>query len=316
MIKSPKKTAPEEKRVKYYFANGRTAFLEGMKLLSINKKKQILLPAYIGISVKEGSGVLDPIQKLGAGYQFYKINEDFSVNKDNLTKQIRQKNIKAVLVIHYFGFPQPDFDFIIEACRKYNKYLIEDCAHAFNSYWKGKKLGTYGDFGFYSIHKFLPIRTGGILEINKNSDIDIKTNLKENISYSARTAFKQADIAKISRKRKENYEYAFKKTKDIKGIKALFQRLPEGVAPLNFPVVIEKDIRDKVYFYLRRKGVRVSSLYYKLIPPIKKNKYPVSHYISRHIFNLPIHQKITREKIDFMSETLSKALKNNEKSDF
>lgn len=301
---------------KYLFSDARTAFLESMKLLSLGKKDKILLPAYIGFSEREGSGVFDPIKQLGVGYEFYSLLNNLSVEKEDFIKKIRQKDVKVVLVIHYFGFCQPGFDFIVQACKKYKKYLIEDCAHTMNSYWRSKKLGTYGDFGFYSIHKILPIRSGGILFINKDVEFDRKNYIKENISRSARSALGGADLNEISKKRRDNFEYVLKKIKSIKGLVPLFHQLPDGIMPQNFPIVIKSDYRDQIYFYFRRKNIRVSSLYYRLILPIKKNNYPISHYLSRHILNLPIHQEMTREKINFMLEVLVVALKKYEPASF
>lgn len=301
---------------KYFFSDARTAFLESMKLLSLGKKDKILLPAYIGFSEREGSGVFDPIKQLGIGYEFYSLLNNLSVEKEDFIKKIKQNDVKVVLVIHYFGFCQPGFDFIIQACKKYKKYLIEDCAHTLDSYWRGKKLGTYGDFGFYSIHKILPTRSGGILLINKDAGLDRKNDILENISRRARVALERAELTIISKKRRDNYKYVLQKIKNIKGLTPLFRQLPNGIMPQNFPIVIESDHRDQIYFYFRRKNIRVSSLYYRLILPIKKDNYPISHYLSRHILNLPIHQEMTREKIDFMLEVLVVALKKYESTSF
>lgn len=291
----------------YFFRDGRTAFFWGMKSLRLNQKNKILLPAYIGASNREGSGVFDPIRRLKAGYRFYALREDFSFDKKDFLRRLKKKNVKAVLVIHYFGFCQPDFDFIIKNCNKYGKYLIEDCAHAFNSFWKGKKLGAYGDMSFYSIHKFLPARSGGVLKVN-NPDIRISSNIKEDIPPSALKTFACADLAKISKTRKSNYVYLLNKMSKVKGVRPLYRRLPGGIAPLNFPVIIENGNRDKIYFYLRRNGVRAVSLYYKLIPQISRKNYPASHYLSKRILNLPIHKAANKKEAKYIIETLAAAL--------
>ena len=298
------------KKNAYFFRDGRTAFFWGIKSLGLNRQNKILLPAYVGISDKEGSGVFDPIKRLKIGYKFYVLNKNFSINKKDFLKKIRQKNIKAVLVIHYFGFCRPDFDFIIKNCEKYGKYLIEDCAHAFNSYWKEKKLGAYGDISFYSIHKILPVRSGGVLLVN-NPDIKISEKIKENIPASAKKAFKRADLAKISKKRVNNYIYILNLANKIKGARPLYRSLPDGITPLNFPVIIKKDNRDKTYFYLRRRGVRAVSLYYKLIPQISKKDYPASHYLSRHILNVPVQKAANKKENEHIIKTLEGALAKN-----
>lgn len=289
----------------YLMPRGRSALLQAMKLLKLDKKSKILLPSYIGINDKEGSGVFDPIIELGVGYEFYKLDEDLSVNKEEFAKKIKQDEVKAALVIHYFGFYQRNFDYVLKICKINQKYLIEDCAHAFNSFYRNKKLGRYGDIGFYSIHKFLPTDDGGILLIN-NNNIEIPAGLKDEISHRTLMILQKSDIKQINKARRENFLYLLKRIKQIKGIRAFYNQFPEGIVPLNFPVLIEKGDRNDIYFKLLGEEIETVSLYHQMIPQIKKEEYPISHYISNHILNLPIHQDITRDNID----TILKELRN------
>ncbi|MDP2629989.1 MAG: perosamine synthetase-related protein, partial [Candidatus Uhrbacteria bacterium] len=65
-------------RKEYFTQNGRAAFKTGIRLLGLTKGQVILIPAYIGITDKEGSGVLDPIEESGASYAFYAVDEHLS----------------------------------------------------------------------------------------------------------------------------------------------------------------------------------------------------------------------------------------------
>ncbi|MDD5031510.1 MAG: DegT/DnrJ/EryC1/StrS family aminotransferase [Patescibacteria group bacterium] len=62
---------------------------------------------------------------------------------------------KVIMVYHQYGFPQ-NMDIILEYAREKKLIVIEDCAHVIESYYKGKKLGTFGDFSFNSFGKWLP----------------------------------------------------------------------------------------------------------------------------------------------------------------
>lgn len=298
MKKIKKKQSLNNKFLKkeYFFPSGRAAFLQALKILHLDKKHKILLPSYIGLSQREGSGVLDPIHEGHVGYDFYKLNADLSVNKEDFTKKITRNDVEAVLIIHYFGFYQKNFEYIIETCRKHNTYLIEDCAHAFNSFYKNKRLGTFGDIGFYSLHKFLATNDGGILAIN-NEKIQIPMNIKDDISKKNLLILHKSNITEISKKRINNYQYLLKEIQSLRGVHPFYSTLPRAVVPINFPVIIEKKDRNHVYFSLLKKGIETVSLYHTLIPQIKKESYPLSHHISQHILNLPIHEDLSRVDI-------------------
>jgi len=60
---------------------------------------------------------------------------------------------KAIMVYHQYGFPQ-DMDKILDFARDKKLIIIEDCAHAIDSSYKGKPLGTFGDFTIYSFSKW------------------------------------------------------------------------------------------------------------------------------------------------------------------
>lgn len=72
------------------------------------------------------------------------------------------KRTKVILVYHQYGFPQ-DMDKILEFAHDKKLILIEDCAHSIASYYKGKLLGSFGDFTIYSFSKwFFCFALGGV----------------------------------------------------------------------------------------------------------------------------------------------------------
>ncbi|TRZ70624.1 MAG: aminotransferase class I/II-fold pyridoxal phosphate-dependent enzyme, partial [Bacteroidetes bacterium] len=74
---------------------------------------------------------------------------------------------KAIVVVHYCGIAC-EMDRIMELARKNNLIVIEDAAHALDSYYKGKPLGSIGHFGTFSFHETKNIfcGEGGLLTIN------------------------------------------------------------------------------------------------------------------------------------------------------
>src|SRR5205814_2127312 len=69
---------------------------------------------------------------------------------------------KLLMVTNYFGFPQ-DLLKIRWFCDEHKIFLLEDCAHSFFGEYKGKPLGSYGDYAVASSMKFFPVYDGGCL---------------------------------------------------------------------------------------------------------------------------------------------------------
>jgi len=77
---------------------------------------------------------------------------------------------KAILPVHFAGRPC-DMDAICAIARKYGLKLIEDCAHAIETEYKGRKAGTFGDLGCFSFYSTKNVVTGeGGMVTTDNAD--------------------------------------------------------------------------------------------------------------------------------------------------
>jgi dTDP-4-amino-4,6-dideoxygalactose transaminase/molybdenum cofactor biosynthesis enzyme MoaA len=74
------------------------------------------------------------------------------------------KNVKAVIITHLWGYPV-DLDELIGVCHQKNIRIIEDCSHAFGSRYKDARVGTFGDIACFSLqaNKTVVAGEGGIL---------------------------------------------------------------------------------------------------------------------------------------------------------
>lgn len=83
------------------------------------------------------------------------------------------KRTKAIVVVHLAGNPC-DMDPIMEIAQKHNLKVIEDCAQSYLTRYKGKLVGTIGDYGCFSTNDFKHISTGdgGMVTINSGSEAD------------------------------------------------------------------------------------------------------------------------------------------------
>lgn len=174
----------DQERCFYYFS-GRYALAAGIKALGLGRGDAVLLP-----SLNCGAEV-DPMLHLGIRPVFYKIGKNLLVDCDNLVKKITE-DVKAILVTHFLGFPQP-VEQIKQICTEKNLFLIEDCAHALLSTHNGKPLGSYGDMSIFSLLKTLPVPNGGVLVIN-NQNIEHNHSPKKANFFA--TCFYSAELLK------------------------------------------------------------------------------------------------------------------------
>jgi dTDP-4-amino-4,6-dideoxygalactose transaminase len=74
---------------------------------------------------------------------------------------------KAIVAVHVAG-AAADLDALTELCARHGLRLIEDCAHAHGTFWRGRGVGSWGDFGSFSMQrsKLMTAGEGGVLICN------------------------------------------------------------------------------------------------------------------------------------------------------
>lgn len=148
------------------FSHARTALKFGL-LSSIEKKNSyILVPDYI-CEVVPNTILLNNYKLI-----YYRINDDFTPDWQDLNEKIN-KNISAVMMVHYFGIRQ-NVNKFFDFAKKNKILLIEDNAHSLIN-WNDKN--TYFDFSISSPRKNLNLFSGGSLTID-NLKYDINKLIK------------------------------------------------------------------------------------------------------------------------------------------
>ena len=95
-----------------------------------------------------------------------------NLDPDHVERAIT-KMTKAIIPVHYGGFPC-DMDALTNIATKHNLIIIEDCAHAIETEYRGRKAGTFGEFGCFSFYvtKNLVTGEGGMLIAKNDKSID------------------------------------------------------------------------------------------------------------------------------------------------
>lgn len=159
-------------------ANGTVALELALLASGVKAKDEVLVPALTFIATASA------VACIGAIPIFVDSDpETLSISPADAKRKITDKT-KAIIGVHYGGYPI-NFDAIKPLVKKHNLVLVEDCAHAHGTEWKGRKVGAIGDVGGFSFQasKSLPAGEGGIV-LTDNDQIAEKGVLIHNIGRS------------------------------------------------------------------------------------------------------------------------------------
>ncbi len=143
-------------------------------LADIKPGDEVIMPAYTFVSTA------DAFVLRGANVVFVDIRPDTMNMDESLIEAAITDKTKAIVPVHYAGV-SCDMDKIMEIAKKYNLVVIEDAAQGIMSTYKGKALGTIGDFGCFSFHetKNFSMGEGGALLIRDEKDIENAEIIRE-----------------------------------------------------------------------------------------------------------------------------------------
>ncbi|MGL5692565.1 MAG: dTDP-4-amino-4,6-dideoxygalactose transaminase [Peptostreptococcaceae bacterium] len=160
-------------------------------LCNIKPGDEIIAPSYTFVST------VNAFVLRGATVVFVDIRKDTLNIDENLIENAITAKTKVIVPVHYGGV-SCNMDKIIEIAKKYNLYVVEDAAQGVMSTYKGKALGTIGDFGCYSFHetKNYSMGEGGALLIRNEKFIERAEIIRE--KGTDRSKFFRGQIDKYS----------------------------------------------------------------------------------------------------------------------
>ena len=143
-------------------------------LCKIKPGDEVIMPSYTFVSTA------DAFALRGATVVFVDIRPDTMNIDENLIEAAITDKTKAIVPVHYAGVGC-DMDKIMEIANKHNLKVVEDAAQGTMSEYKGKPLGTFGDFGCFSFHetKNFSMGEGGALLIRDENQIEKSEIIRE-----------------------------------------------------------------------------------------------------------------------------------------
>jgi len=143
-------------------------------LADIKEEDEVIAPSFTFVST------VNPFVLRGAKIVFVDINPKTMNIDENLIEDAITEKTRAILPVHYAGVAC-NMDKIMEIAKKYNLIVIEDAAQGMMSEYKGKALGSIGDYGCFSFHetKNYSMGEGGALLIRDKKNIEKAEIIRE-----------------------------------------------------------------------------------------------------------------------------------------
>jgi dTDP-4-amino-4,6-dideoxygalactose transaminase len=160
-------------------------------LAGIKKGDEVIMPSYTFVSTANAF-VLK-----GAEIHFVDIRPDTMNMDENLIEQAVTPRTKVIVPVHYAGV-SCEMDTILQIARKYNLLVIEDAAQGVMAKYKGRYLGTMGNYGCLSFHdtKNYSMGEGGAILFRDSSDIERAEIIRE--KGTNRNKFLRGEVDKYS----------------------------------------------------------------------------------------------------------------------
>ncbi len=315
-------------------ASGTDALHLALRALDIGPGDEVITVSFTFVATVE------VIALTGATPVFIEVDENtFNLDHKELEKKITPKT-KAIIPVHLYGQPV-NMSPLLRIAQKYDLYVIEDCAQAIGSVYKGKKVGSLGDMGCFS---FFPTKNlgcfgdGGL--ITTNSDY-LAGKLKLLRNHGSKTRYYHEEIglnsrldeiqAAILRVKLPYLDGWNKRRREVANCyNTLLSDVEEVIVPCELDdtyciynqYTIKVPNRDKINDYLREKGI-MSMIYYPVPLHLQeaysylgynKGDFAITEALSNVVLSLPNFPEITKKQQDTVIKTLKDALAKNKSS--
>ncbi len=300
-------------------SNGTVAIHLALVALGVGPGDEVIVPTFTYIAS------VNAIVYTGATPVFVDSKEDsWQIDPDDVIKKISSRT-KAIMAVHLYGQPC-EMDDLVKISKENDVFLIEDCAEAFGSLYKGKHVGTFGDISTFSFfgNKTITTGEGGMVVTNDETLYQRTVHFKgqglakhmeywhDVVGYNYRMTnicaaiglaqLEQADSF-ISKKREIAQTY-------IEMLKDLPLKYHDEIGDVRHSywmvsILVETpEIRNSLREYLKSNDIETRPLFYPVhTMPMYSQKYqrhPVAESLGWRGINLPSYPDLKYEDVKFI----------------
>lgn len=304
--------------------NGLDALMLSLKALGVGAGDEVIVPSntYIATALAVTYAGAIPIF-VEPDIRTYNI--DPSKIEEKITKKTR-----AIMPVHLYG-QACDMDPIMEIAKKYNLYIVEDCAQAHGATYKGQKIGSFGDvagFSFYPGKNLGALGDAGAVVTNNRELADrvralgnYGSDYKYHHIYQGnnsrldeiQAAFLSVKLPHLDRMNIERRKIATRYLNEIENEKIVLPYVANGNEPVWHIFAVRCEKRDELEKTLNEAGIRTNKHYpipihlqgaYKDLN-IPKGALPIAEIISATQLSLPMYYGMTANEISYVIEKIN-----------
>ena len=304
-------------------ANGTDALIAAFKAAGLSEKDEVIVPAVSSIATSE------TVSLLGATPIFCDINFDDGTIDTSLIEELINEKTVGIVPVHLHGHVC-DMKEILLIAKKYNLWVIEDCAQAHLAEFDGQKVGTFGRSGTFS---FFPGKNlgamgdaGGIVCETEHDYIWMKKFInhgsiqKNEHDFEGTNSRMDEFQALVLSQKIELLEQWTKKRQDIaEQYIRLLMEIPEISLPkpniLSKPVwhifAIKTKNRDELKSYLTDRGINTGIHYPVALPflkpylqKLKNSQFLKAKKFTSETLSLPLFPEITNVEFNHVVDVI------------
>ncbi len=304
--------------------NGLDALMLILKALDIGKGDEVIIPSntYIATALA--------VTYVGASPIFVEPNiYTFNIDPLQIEKAISIRT-KAIIPVHLYG-QACDMEPIMELAKKYNLYVVEDCAQAHGATYKGQKVGSFGDaagFSFYPGKNLGALGDAGAV-VSNNKELAVKiralSNYGSDYKYhhiykgnnsrldELQAAFLAVKLPHLERMNIERRRIAKIYTEGINNSKVVTPHVLKDCVPVWHIYGIRCEERNALEKHLNDRNIRTNKHYpipmhlqecYKCLN-IAKGTLPIAEEISNTELSIPMYYGITDEEVQYVIDAIN-----------
>lgn len=304
--------------------NGLDALMLALKALDIKEGDEIIVPSNTFIASALA------VTYVGATPVFVEPDlRTFNIDPCKIEEKITNKT-KAIMPVHLYGQPC-DMDPIMELAKKYNLYIVEDCAQAHGATYKGKKIGSFGNVAGFSFYPGKNLGALGDAGAAVTSDEKLAEKIRVLGNYGSdykyhhiylgnnsrldelQAAFLMEKLPHLDRMNAERRRIANLYLEGIRNPLIILPYVLEDVEPVWHIFGIRCKQRNKLEKYLNEKGIGTNKHYpipmhlqkcYEELG-IKEGELPIAEEISATELSLPMYYGLTDAEVEYVIECVN-----------
>ncbi|MBS1927025.1 MAG: DegT/DnrJ/EryC1/StrS aminotransferase family protein [Chitinophagaceae bacterium] len=307
--------------------NGTVAIHLALLALGIGPGDEVIVPTLTYIAS------VNAISYVGATPVFCdSLKSNWQMDPDDVKRKVTPKT-RAVLAVHLYGHPC-DMDRLTQICGEHQLFLIEDCAEAIGSKFKGKHVGTFGDISTFSFfgNKTITTGEGGMVVTHDETLIERARHFRgqglaqhreywhDVIGYNFRMTNIEAALGLAQLERVEHFLAAKKQIADwyqsfLDAGKVTFHNEVGDVTHSHWMcsiLVNDPAQREPLRNHLALQGIETRPLFYPIhtMPMYaqKFQKHDVAENLGWRGINLPSFPGLTKEQVMYISQHINSYL--------